>query len=101
MKTKLLRLLSIITFVAAMAIAGHAYLAEAKPAAAPAATTQNTWQWQGCWGWFGNGCPYEIYRDSSGQSVRCTGCTAGGTNPNPQQCPSISQQSLNVGRWCS
>jgi hypothetical protein len=105
MMKKLVRLVSITAFGAALAIAGQTYLAEAKPTAAPAApaaTTQSTWQWQGCWGWFSSGCPFEIYRNSAtGQYRRCNGCTNGGTNPNPQQCATISQQSLNVGYWCS
>src|SRR5262245_59886428 len=116
MKKQLLRFLSVTLFGAAVAITGQIYLAEAKPTPpaevemcaqpeaapmsemTPAAATQSTWQWQGCWGWFGTTCPYDIYRNAAGQYVRCNGCTSG-TNPNPGSCASISTQSLNVGRW--
>lgn len=107
---------------AVMAMVGGTYFAEAeaKPTAevsvasavaellpevpefTPAATAQSTWQWQGCWGWFASGCPYSIYRNSAtGNYTRCTGCTAGPGHANPQNCPAISSQSLNTGRWCS
>jgi hypothetical protein len=59
--------------------------------------TETFW---GCWSFFPSGPCRAIYRDSEGNYTICGQCDSSGT-PGPGGCSPISEQTLEIGYWCS
>jgi hypothetical protein len=61
--------------------------------------TQGSTFW-GCWSFFSAGPCRAVYRDSEGNYTICGQCDRSGT-PGPGVCSPISEQTLEIGFWCS
>jgi hypothetical protein len=61
--------------------------------------TQGSTFW-GCWSFFSAGPCRAVYRDSEGNYTICGQCDSSGT-PGPGGCSAISEQTLEIGYWCS